>query len=89
MTDEEVLERMETLSYLKIPPREVEANRLLLIRGERLYEECRGQDRQKIEYALFVLKMHSKVKIWIELQQKEKKRKRCLQCCRMNLQNFK
>ena len=52
MTDEEVLERMETLSYLKIPPREVEANRLLLIRGERLYEECRGQDRQKIEYAI-------------------------------------
>ena len=43
---------MEALSYLKIHPRDKEENKLLLLRGERLYEESIGKDRMQIEYAL-------------------------------------
>ena len=50
MTDEEIEKRMEELSYLKIPPREQEHNKLLLSKGERLYEEHFGEDREIIEY---------------------------------------
>jgi len=49
MTDEEITARMEELAYLKIPPREQEKNKLLLVRGERLYEENFGEDRLVIE----------------------------------------
>lgn len=52
MSDEEIKERMEALSYLKIHPREKEENKLLLLRGERLYEENIGNERMYIEYAL-------------------------------------
>lgn len=52
MTDEEIAARMEELAYLKIPPREQEENKLLLLRGERLYEENLGDDRKVIEHAL-------------------------------------
>ena len=52
MTDEEIAARMEELAYLKIPPREQEENKLLLLRGERLYEENLGDDRNVIEHAL-------------------------------------
>ncbi len=52
MTDEEIAARMEELAYLKIPPREQEENKLLLLRGERLYEEHLGNDRLVIEHAL-------------------------------------
>lgn len=52
MTEEEIKERMEALSYLKIHPREKEENKLLLLRGERLYEESIGKERMQIEYAL-------------------------------------
>ncbi|MBQ9983579.1 MAG: molecular chaperone HscC [Lachnospiraceae bacterium] len=52
MSDEEIKERMEALAYLKIHPREKEENKLLLLRGERLYEESIGRDREYIEYAL-------------------------------------
>ncbi len=52
MTDEEIQERMEALSYLKIHPRDKEENKLLLLKGERLYEESIGRDRMQIEYAL-------------------------------------
>jgi molecular chaperone HscC len=43
---------MEALSYLKIHPREKEENKLLLLKGERLYEESIGRQRMEIEYAL-------------------------------------
>lgn len=49
MTDEEIEERFKELAYLKIPPREQEENRLLLLRAERLYEEALGQDREVLE----------------------------------------
>ncbi len=45
MTPEEIEVRMKELSYLKIHPRDQEENRLLLLRGERLYEESTGTDR--------------------------------------------
>lgn len=50
MTEEEIEERMEALSYLKIPPREKEENKLLLLRSERVYEESTGDDRLELEY---------------------------------------
>lgn len=52
MTEEEIKERMEALSYLKIHPRDKEENKLLLLKGERLYEESIGRNRLEIEYAL-------------------------------------
>lgn len=52
MTDEEIRQRFETLSYLKIHPRDREENKYLLLRGERLYEESLGDDRIYIEQAL-------------------------------------
>lgn len=52
MSEEEIKERIEALSYLKIHPRDKEENKLLLLRGERLYEESVGRNRMEIEYAL-------------------------------------
>lgn len=52
MTDEEIEARMKELSYLKIHPREQEENKLLLLRGERMYEENIGETRLRIEYEL-------------------------------------
>ncbi len=52
MSEEEIKERMEALSYLKIHPRDKEENKLLLLRGERLYEESVGRNRMEIEYAI-------------------------------------
>ncbi len=52
MTDEEIKQRFEELSYLKIAPRDREENKLLLLRGERLYEEALSSDRQRIDYEL-------------------------------------
>lgn len=52
MTDEEIEARIQELSYLKIHPREQEENKLLLLRGERLYEECIGDTRKQMEYEL-------------------------------------
>lgn len=45
MTPEQIEERMEELAYLKISPREQEENRLLLLKGERIYEESIGDER--------------------------------------------
>ncbi len=52
MTDEEIAKRMEELSYLKIPPREQEANRLVLARADRMYEELIGDARIMLEMAV-------------------------------------
>ncbi len=49
MTEEEIKERMEELSYLKIHPRDQEENKLLLLRCERLYEESMGDARRVID----------------------------------------
>ncbi|MDO4278381.1 MAG: molecular chaperone HscC [Lachnoclostridium edouardi] len=50
MTDQQIAERMEELAYLKIQPRDKEENKLLLLRGERLYEESTGDVRRQIEF---------------------------------------
>lgn len=67
MTDEEIEKRMEELSYLKIHPREQEANKLLLLKAERLYEESIGDLRRKLELELMkfdsVLNSRNKIKI--------------------------
>jgi len=52
MSEEEAAERMARLQYLKQNPREDEANKLQLLRGERLYEESTGDDRRKIADAM-------------------------------------
>ncbi|MBQ9155191.1 MAG: molecular chaperone HscC [Eubacterium sp.] len=49
MTMEEMQARMQELAYLKIHPREKEANKVLLLRGERLYEETTGELREQLE----------------------------------------
>lgn len=52
MTEEEIRERFETLSYLKIHPRDREENKYLLLKGERMYEESTGDRRIFVERAL-------------------------------------
>ena len=52
MTDEEIDARFEELAALKIHPREEEENKLLLFRGERLYEESIGDVRRLIDHEL-------------------------------------
>ena len=52
LSQEEAEKRMEALQYLKQNPRDEEPNRLLLLRGERLYEEATGENRQAIDRAL-------------------------------------
>ena len=49
MTDEEIEKRFEEIGFLKIHPRDQEENRLLLFKGERLYEESLGVDRVVID----------------------------------------
>lgn len=49
MTLQQMQERMKELSYLKIHPRDQEANKVLLLRGERLYEETTGELREQLE----------------------------------------
>ncbi|MNZ88021.1 Chaperone protein HscC [compost metagenome] len=52
MTDEEIEKRLKELNDLKIHPRDRVANRLLLARGERLYEELLGEKRGEVEYLM-------------------------------------
>lgn len=49
MTEEEIEKRFEELKELKIHPRDKEENKLLLARGERLYEENVGEVREEID----------------------------------------
>ncbi len=52
MTEEDAQRRLEELSYLKISPREQEENKLLLFRGEKMYEQATGEARQTIDRLL-------------------------------------
>lgn len=52
LSQEEVEKRMEALQYLKQNPRDEESNRLILLRGERLYEESTGDTRTQIDRAM-------------------------------------
>ncbi len=48
MSEEEIKERMLELKDIKIHPRDKTENRLLIARGERLYEEYLGENREYI-----------------------------------------
>lgn len=52
MTEAEINVRLQELSYMKIHPRDREENKLLLLQGERYYEESIGNNRIFIERAL-------------------------------------
>jgi molecular chaperone HscC len=52
MTDQEAEARLAQLAYLKRDPREEEPNRLLLLRGERMYEESTAEARMAIDRAV-------------------------------------
>ncbi|HEX9061039.1 MAG TPA: molecular chaperone HscC [Clostridia bacterium] len=52
MTEKEIEERLKALSDIKIHPRERTENKLLLARGERLYEESLGEKREYISSIL-------------------------------------
>ncbi|WP_139902814.1 molecular chaperone HscC [Clostridium thermarum] len=68
MTEEEIEKRMEELAYLKIHPREHEANKLVLLKAERLYEESMGDVRRVLEQEItkFESALNSRDKIKIE-----------------------
>ena len=68
MTDEEIEKRFQELAYLKIPPRDQEENRLILLRAERMYEEALGMDREILdaEVRKFELALNSQDKRIIE-----------------------
>ncbi|MGY0693728.1 molecular chaperone HscC [Virgibacillus sp. FSP13] len=48
MTSEEIEARLKALEEIKIHPRELAENRLLMARGERMYEEALGDHRKVI-----------------------------------------
>lgn len=52
MSKEEIEKRLEELSSLKIHPRDKEENKLLMAKGERLYEESVGEIREILDYNL-------------------------------------
>jgi len=52
LSQEEAEKRMEALQYLKQNPRDEEPNRLILLRGERLYEEAVAENRAAIDRAI-------------------------------------
>lgn len=52
LSQEEAEKRMEALQYLKQNPRDEELNRIVLLRGERLYEEATGDNRRVIDRAM-------------------------------------
>jgi molecular chaperone HscC len=52
MTEEEITERLKALADLKIHPRDRLENRTLTARAERLYEQCRGDEREWLGVAI-------------------------------------
>lgn len=52
MTDEEIQERLKALESIKVHPRDRMEFRLLLARGDRLYQETLGSERDYIDHLL-------------------------------------
>lgn len=52
MTKEEIEKSLKALSHIKIHPRDKSENRLLIARGERLYEELLGEKREYVDMLL-------------------------------------
>lgn len=67
LSQEEAEKRMQELQYLKQNPRDEEPNRLVLLRGERLYEESVAEKRMAIDRAVMeferVLKKQDRAEI--------------------------
>ena len=78
MTEEEANERLKQLEYLKRDPREDEPNRLLLLRGERMYEESTADTRQAIDRAVMEFERALKRKDNAEIERARDKLERFL-----------
>ena len=76
LTEDEIQQRFEQLEYLKIHPRDQEENKLLLARGERMYEEATGDLRKEIDHYIgeFEQVLNKQNKNEIEQARKELKR---------------
>ena len=64
---------MEQLQYLKQNPRDEEANRLILLRGERLYEESIAEQRMAIDRAMMAFDQALKKQDRTEIERARKK----------------
>lgn len=73
LSQEEAEKRMQTLQYLKQNPRDEEPNRLVLLRGERLYEEAIGDLRVLIDRAMMEFDRALKKKDRMQIQHAREK----------------
>jgi molecular chaperone HscC len=64
---------MQALQYLKQNPRDEEPNRLVLLRGERLYEEAMGDTRVMIDRAMMEFDRALKKKDRMQIQRAREK----------------
>ncbi|MCL2611090.1 MAG: molecular chaperone HscC [Defluviitaleaceae bacterium] len=78
-TEQEILEKIEALSLLKIHPREKEEYRLLLSRGERLYQESLGDTREFIGRELLAFEQALNSQITRKINDATKKFKEILE----------
>jgi len=84
ISEEEAAERLAKLQYLKQNPRDEEANRLQLLRGERLYEETPGR-RHEIDRALMAFEQVLSRQDRTEIEQARKQLIRLLDEIEFNL----
>lgn len=73
LSQEEAEKRMEALQYLKQNPRDEEPNRLVLLRGERLYEESMADTRMAIDRAVMEFERALKKQDRAEIEKARKK----------------
>ena len=73
LSKEEAEERMKLLQYLKLNPRDEEPNRLLLLRGERLYEEAVSETRPWLDRAITEFEQVLKKKDRLRIQRAREK----------------
>ena len=73
LSQEEAEKRMAALQYLKQNPRDEEPNRLVLLRGERLYEEATGENRRIIDRAMMEFDRALKKQDRIEIERAREK----------------
>ena len=72
ISEEEAAARLEKLQYLKQNPRDEEANRLQILRGERLYEEI-PERRYEINQALMTFEQVLSKQNRTEIEQARKR----------------
>jgi len=84
ISEEEAAARLEKLQYLKQNPRDEEANRLQILRGERLYEETPGK-RHEIDRALMAFEQALSRQNRTEIEQARKQLTRFLDEIEFNL----